>query len=576
MATAGRRQGHRGSVPCRAQWPTEPRDTPRGDAATRPAGSAAAESTSRTRAPWRSRARRRGSGRRPSPIVSESRCRARSHPCAQGSSTPETASRRVASTKTALRRRATAGQSPRRWPALARGSIAARSARSSRQTTSATVGSSAAESSALTGGGASLWASGSQLWTGAQPTLVGEPGDDHAERGQRRSRIKVRGLVCQRRPVERAQGRRASWTLRRVEHHDPEQCHRQTDAREHQVLPARLERVAGARERHQQRRGGGGRLDHEPRDPEVVDERDRHERRPEHVQPRVVELPGPQRAGAGTTVVAQIGRRDECADQADDRRSPRGTPRRRHRRGTRIPSPDARCARCRRPRATPMSAAQIRAAVAVDRIDLPGIACASHSVGDQQRRHERRRQTDSVIGANRAGSRKRRVSVVPNTSKIRSWNTIATVTTSTRSNATPSSIDDRQSARDVDCGQRDSVLGDQQRQHLQDRRAPRDKQCQAGGDERDRAMLGQVRFQPERGARAPTSAAAMMAAATSSRTQRNDLVPAGERVACASDRDHQQHRDDQRPRRPGSVRPAGTPTVGSGSSATASAATQSD
>ena len=49
------------------------------------------------------------------------------------------------------------------------------SARWVRQATSITVGSSAAESRADTGGGASLWASGSQLCTGAQPTLVARP-----------------------------------------------------------------------------------------------------------------------------------------------------------------------------------------------------------------------------------------------------------------------------------------------------------------------------------------------------------------------------------------------------------------
>ena len=44
-----------------------------------------------------------------------------------------------------------------------------------RQAISSTVGSSAAESIALTGGGASLCASGSQLCTGAQPILPASP-----------------------------------------------------------------------------------------------------------------------------------------------------------------------------------------------------------------------------------------------------------------------------------------------------------------------------------------------------------------------------------------------------------------
>ncbi len=44
-----------------------------------------------------------------------------------------------------------------------------------RQATSRTVGSSAADSSALIGAGASLCASGSQLCTGAQPIFVASP-----------------------------------------------------------------------------------------------------------------------------------------------------------------------------------------------------------------------------------------------------------------------------------------------------------------------------------------------------------------------------------------------------------------
>ena len=53
--------------------------------------------------------------------------------------------------------------------------IAGSRAPRTRQATSITVGSSAAESSALTGGGASECASGSQLCTGAQPILAASP-----------------------------------------------------------------------------------------------------------------------------------------------------------------------------------------------------------------------------------------------------------------------------------------------------------------------------------------------------------------------------------------------------------------
>ena len=55
------------------------------------------------------------------------------------------------------------------------GASAGSSAVSTRHATSATAGSSAADRSALAAGGASLWASGSQLCTGAHPTFVARP-----------------------------------------------------------------------------------------------------------------------------------------------------------------------------------------------------------------------------------------------------------------------------------------------------------------------------------------------------------------------------------------------------------------
>ena len=56
-----------------------------------------------------------------------------------------------------------------------RAPIAGASACCERQATSSTAGRSAAESSAETGAGASEWASGSQLCTGAQPILAASP-----------------------------------------------------------------------------------------------------------------------------------------------------------------------------------------------------------------------------------------------------------------------------------------------------------------------------------------------------------------------------------------------------------------
>ncbi len=74
-------------------------------------------------------------------------------------------------TATASEARPNATNSPRTVSAPTAGVRAA----PRRHATSATVGRSAADRRALTGGGASLWASGSQLWTGAQPPLVASP-----------------------------------------------------------------------------------------------------------------------------------------------------------------------------------------------------------------------------------------------------------------------------------------------------------------------------------------------------------------------------------------------------------------
>ncbi len=80
-----------------------------------------------------------------------------------------------------------------------------------------------------------------------------------------------------------------------VEHEDADERDRQPERREHEVLPARLERVASSAVGDQQRGRAGGRLDQQPGDAEVVDQRQREQRGPEQIEAQVV--PG-ARAGA--------------------------------------------------------------------------------------------------------------------------------------------------------------------------------------------------------------------------------------------------------------------------------------
>ena len=242
------------------------------------------ESPRRTRATSRARGRRRAAPRRRSPADARTRCRARGCPCARGSSTPAGASAAAPATGTGRRSRATPartrGTAPRPAPP-----VAGASASCTRHATSITVGSSAADSRALTGGGASLCASGSQLWTGAQPIFVARP----ARISTSANSAPSRSSPAPEARIE-AQSRDASEPAadRRVQGDDPEQRHGQAERGEDEVLPARLERAAPTARGHQQRRCGRRRLDQQPRHGQVVDDRQRQERRPEQVQRHVV------------------------------------------------------------------------------------------------------------------------------------------------------------------------------------------------------------------------------------------------------------------------------------------------
>src|SRR5207248_6805228 len=94
--------------------------------------------------------------------------------------------------------------------------------------------------------------------------------------------IETAGLAPRER-VEAAVGRGSG------EQDDPEQRDAEPERRQDEVLPPRLERVASPAEADEQRRGGGRRLDEEPRAAEVSDERHRDEHRPEREQEPVEE-----------------------------------------------------------------------------------------------------------------------------------------------------------------------------------------------------------------------------------------------------------------------------------------------
>lgn len=66
-----------------------------------------------------------------------------------------------------------------------------------------------------------------------------------------------------------------------VDQHDPEQAHGQTARSDHDVLPARLERLIRALAGDQQRADHRGQLDRHPEHPEIRDDRRGQQRQPE-------------------------------------------------------------------------------------------------------------------------------------------------------------------------------------------------------------------------------------------------------------------------------------------------------
>ena len=160
-----------------------------------------------------------------------------------------------------------------------------------------------------------------------EPVVHGCPADlrreaceQQHERHERRGRRQGVCGALQRMPAERREAKVTGFRLLNREDDDPEQRDGQAERRQHQVFPTRFECIAGSAERDQQRRGGGRRLDDQPDDGEVGDDRHGQQRGPEDEQRGVV--PGRcalSRRGV-FAVRSQIGGRHEHAAQADRRR----------------------------------------------------------------------------------------------------------------------------------------------------------------------------------------------------------------------------------------------------------------
>ena len=136
-----------------------------------------------------------------------------------------------------------------------------------------------------------------------KPVVHGRPADLGGEAGEQeheRRRQLVGALVDR---AERAprQAPEPALDARRDED-DAEERDAEPERREHEVLPAGLERRRASAEADEQDRGGGRRLDQEPRDAEIPRERHRDEDRPEGEQGAVVEA----RAALGSD---ELGRR---------------------------------------------------------------------------------------------------------------------------------------------------------------------------------------------------------------------------------------------------------------------------
>ena len=124
-----------------------------------------------------------------------------------------------------------------------------------------------------------------------EPVVHGRPADLRGEAGEQEherrrtagpSRCRVKPSELHERPPEPALhvGR---------DEDDAEEREPEPERREHEVLPAGLERRRASAEPDEQRRRRGRRLDQEPRDAEVPGERHRDEHRPEREQGAVVQ-----------------------------------------------------------------------------------------------------------------------------------------------------------------------------------------------------------------------------------------------------------------------------------------------
>ncbi len=423
-----------------------------------------------------------------------SRRRARSRPCARGSSRRAAASTPSLARETAPRLRARRGRSRRARPPVAPVPIVGASACCVRQATRSDRreqrgGEECGDRRRAPRSGrraASCAPAPSRSWRRAP------------RRGARTRRAPSRGSrsICGRERHESAS--RLAAAARAGEHDDAEQRHAEPERREDEVLPAGLERPRLAAEPDEQGRGGRRRLDQRSRPhrgcpraglraapprtrrsrPVGALARARAERR-SHVRPR--------RIGGETSALARPTSGDHAEEQTAGRVDDDPAPDARTTRGSasgddRERRPPPRRSRRRRPvpcRARPV-AERARAASAI----AVGMATVRAAM---------------QLPLSHGGVLSAAVSPAPNSAKIRSWKTPATRATSSRSTSTPISITSDEVAGQRERREREPVL-DERRSRAPGRasRVARRDGDEPDRDEGERGALGLRRVEAER------------------------------------------------------------------------------
>ena len=109
---------------------------------------------------------------------------------------------------------------------------------------------------------------------------------------------------------------------RRVDEHDPEQTHGEPGRADHDVLPARLERLLRTFGRHEQRAHDRRQFDRDPHDAEVGHNRRGQQRKTERVEQRPVPPPKSDVADARTQVSHRVERHHRVHKRHRDQEHP--------------------------------------------------------------------------------------------------------------------------------------------------------------------------------------------------------------------------------------------------------------